>query len=264
MSIIRKIAKTLGRKSTLFNWNEQIRIRIFLFFAVFPFVSGLGQNTPEEFIKKGKFHQEYGQWSDAIKDYTDALAEKAAEMVFKYLRQSFNDPTKESREKMHNASTMAGMAFTNAFLGIDHAMAHKIGAKFHTVHGETVAILLPYVIKYNGVKTPTKFTSFPKYEYYIAEHKYAEIARRLNLPAYTDEEGVYSLVNAVRQLNDDLQIPRSFKDLGIPEKEFLDILDSLADEVYSDQCTTANPRLPLVEEIKQLLLDAYYGNPLYE
>ena len=202
--------------------------------------------------------------SNMASDYTDALAEKAAEMVFKYLRQSFNDPTKESREKMHNASTMAGMAFTNAFLGIDHAMAHKIGAKFHTVHGETVAILLPYVIKYNGVKTPTKFTSFPKYEYYIAEHKYAEIARRLNLPAYTDEEGVYSLVNAVRQLNDDLQIPRSFKDLGIPEKEFLDILDSLADEIYSDQCTTANPRVPLVEEIKQLLLDAYYGNPLYE
>ena len=202
--------------------------------------------------------------SNMASDYTDALSEKAVQLVFQNLRKAYeNGDDKVAREKMHNASTIAGMSFTNAFLGIDHSIAHKIGGEFHITHGETVAILLPYVIKYNGVKNPTKFASFPKYEYYIAERKYADLSRRMGFKAYTDEEGVYSLVTEVRKLADDVGIPKSFKEAGIPEEEFLKKIDELADKAYSDQCTSANPRVPLVEEIKQLLLDSFYGVPLY-
>ena len=163
---------------------------------------------------------------------------------------------------MHNASTIAGMAFTNAFLGVCHSLAHKIGAEFHLPHGRINAILLPYVIKYNGVKDPSKFVSFPKYEYYIADKKYADISRRMNYPAYTNEEGVQSLIREVRKLADDVGIPHSFKEAGIDENEFMAKVDELADMAFSDQCTTANPRLPLVEELKQILIDSYYGKEL--
>ncbi len=201
--------------------------------------------------------------SSMASDYTDGLAEKAAELVFKNLRNAYNDGSnKVAREKMHNASTIAGMAFTNAFLGVSHSMAHKIGAEFHLPHGRINAILLPYVIRYNGVREPSKFVSFPKYEYYIADKKYADISRRMNFPAYTDEEGVWSLIHEVQKLNEDLNIPKSFKDAGIDEKEFMAKVDELADRAFSDQCTTANPRLPLVSEIKQMLIDSYYGNEI--
>ena len=198
--------------------------------------------------------------SNMASDYTDGLAEKATELVFKYLRVAYNDGSnKEAREKMHNASTIAGMAFTNAFLGVCHSMAHKIGAEFHLPHGRINAILLPYVIKYNGVDDPTKFVSFPKYEYYIAKHKYAEISRRMNFPAFTDDEGLESLVKEVDKLRADVGIPKSFKEAGIDEKEFLAKVDMLADRAFEDQCTSANPRVPLVSEIKQIMLDSYYG-----
>ena len=198
--------------------------------------------------------------SNMASDYTDGLAEKATELVFKYLRVAYNDGSnKEAREKMHNASTIAGMAFTNAFLGVCHSMAHKIGAEFHLPHGRINAILLPYVIKYNGVDDPTKFVSFPKYEYYVAKHKYADISRRMNFPAFTDDEGLESLVKEVDKLRADVGIPKSFKEAGIDEKEFLAKVDMLADRAYEDQCTSANPRVPLVNEIKQILLDSYYG-----
>ena len=201
--------------------------------------------------------------SSMASDYTDGLAEKAAELVFKYLRDAYNDGNnKLAREKMHNASTIAGMAFTNAFLGVCHSLAHKIGAEFHLPHGRINAILLPYVIKYNGVKDPSKFVSFPKYEYYIADKKYADISRRMNYPAYTNEEGVQSLIREVRKLADDVGIPHSFKEAGIDENEFMAKVDELADMAFSDQCTTANPRLPLVEELKQILIDSYYGKEL--
>ena len=131
--------------------------------------------------------------SNMASDYTDGLAEKAAELVFKNLREAYNNGNnKVAREKMHNASTIAGMAFTNAFLGINHSIAHKMGAEFHLAHGRINAILLPYVIRYNSSK-PTKFVSFPKYEYFIADQKYADISRRMGFPAYTNEEGVNSL-----------------------------------------------------------------------
>ncbi len=197
--------------------------------------------------------------SNMASDYTDGLAEKAVELVFKNLREAYNHgDNATAREKMHNASTIAGMAFTNAFLGINHSLAHKIGAEFHLPHGRINAILLPYVIRYNSTK-PTKFVSFPKYEYFIADQKYADLSRRMNFPAYGNEEGVNSLITEIKKLNADLNIPKSFQEAGINEQEFLEKVDMLADRAFEDQCTTANPRLPLVEELKQILLDSYYG-----
>jgi len=198
--------------------------------------------------------------SNMASDYTDGLAEKAIELVFKNLRDAYNDGSNQfARERMHNASTIAGMAFTNAFLGINHSIAHKMGAEFHMAHGRINAILLPYVIKYNASK-PSKFVSFPKYEYFIADQKYAEISRKMGFAANTTEEGVNSLIEEINKLNRDLGIEKSFKEAGINEEEFLAKVDMLADRAFEDQCTTANPRLPLVSEIKQIMLDSYYGN----
>ena len=162
---------------------------------------------------------------------------------------------------MHNTSCIAGMAFTNAFLGINHSLAHKIGGEYHVPHGRANAVLLPYVIKYNGTM-PTKFVSFPKYEKYIADEKYANLSRRLGLPAYTNEEGVNSLVRLVQDMLVKLEMPKSFKECGIDENVYMSKVDELAEKAFEDQCTTANPRLPLVSELKQILIDAYYGNEI--
>ena len=198
--------------------------------------------------------------SNMASDFTDGLAEKAIELVFKNLRDAYNDGTNRfARERMHNASTIAGMAFTNAFLGINHSIAHKMGAEFHMAHGRINAILLPYVIKYNASK-PTKFVSFPKYEYFIADQKYAEISRKMGFKSSNVEEGVKSLIEEIKKLNEDLGIEKSFKEAGINEQEFLTKVDMLADRAFEDQCTNANPRLPLVSELKQIMLDSYYGN----
>ena len=197
--------------------------------------------------------------SNMASDYTDGLAEKAVELVLQYLEQAYDDGTnKLAREKMHNASTIAGMAFTNAFLGVNHSMAHKIGAEFHLPHGRINAILLPYVVRYNATK-PTKFVSFPKYEYFIADKKYSEIAKKAGLKAKTVEEGISSLIEKIKEMNEHMNIPKSFQEAGIDEQEFLSKVDMLADRAFEDQCTTANPRVPLVSEIKQILLDSYYG-----
>ena len=197
--------------------------------------------------------------SNMASDYTDGLAEKAVELVFQYLEQAYDDGTnKLAREKMHNASTIAGMAFTNAFLGVNHSIAHKIGAEFHLPHGRINAILLPYVVRYNATK-PTKFVSFPKYEYFIADKKYSEIAKKAGLKAKTVEEGISSLIEKIKEMNEHMNIPKSFKEAGIEEQDFLAKVDMLADRAFEDQCTTANPRVPLVSEIKQILLDSYYG-----
>ena len=197
--------------------------------------------------------------SNMASDYTDGLAEKAVELVFKYLEQAYDNGTnKLAREKMHNASTIAGMAFTNAFLGVNHSMAHKIGAEFHLPHGRINAILLPYVVRYNATK-PTKFVSFPKYEYFIADRKYYEMAKKVGLKAETKEEGISSLIEKIKEMNAHMNIPKSFQEAGIEEQEFLSKVDMLADRAFEDQCTTANPRVPLVSEIKQILLDSYYG-----
>lgn len=190
-------------------------------------------------------------------DYTDALALQAIKMLFKYLPIAYEEPNNEkAREKMHNASCMAGMAFTNAFLGINHSLAHKIGGQFHVPHGRANAILLPHVIRYNAA-TPSKFTAYPKYEYPVADRKYQEIAQALGLPAANPQEGVESLVNAVEGLRARLNIPANFNEYGIAEGDFIKHLDTLALNAFDDQCTGANPRYPLVEELKEILIKAY-------
>ena len=200
--------------------------------------------------------------SNMASDYTDGLAVKAIELVYEYLERSYNDKEDVlAKEKMHNASTIAGMAFSNAFLGLNHSIAHKIGGEYHVPHGRANAILLPYVIKYNAT-LPSKLVSFPKYETFIADKKYADVARRLGLKAKTTEEGVNSLIKAIQDLMKRLNMHTSFKEEGIDEKEYMAKLDELADKAFGDQCTTANPKLPLVEEIKQILIDAYYGNEI--
>jgi acetaldehyde dehydrogenase/alcohol dehydrogenase len=193
-------------------------------------------------------------------DYTDALAIKAIQLVFRYLPDAYkNGEDQVAREKMHNASTIAGMAFTNAFLGINHSMAHKLGGEFNIPHGRANAVLLPYVIEYNGVESPTKFVSFPKYEHYVAADKYAEIANAIGLRFNTIQEGVKALADAVRGLMKEVNIPLTIKDCGVEKDKFEQKVDYLAVKAFEDQCTTANPRLPLIEELAEIYRKAYTG-----
>lgn len=197
--------------------------------------------------------------SNMANDYTDGLAIKAIQLVFEYLPKAYHNGNDElAREKMHNASTIAGMAFSNAFLGINHSLAHKLGGAFNIAHGRANAVLLPHVIRYNATK-PTKFAPFPKYEHYKADERYAEIAKALGLPARTTEEGVQSLIDAIIKLAKTLEIPMSLKENGIPRDEFEQKVAELADRAFEDQCTTANPRLPLVTELEEIYRKAYDG-----
>ena len=193
-------------------------------------------------------------------DYTDALAMKAIQMVFEYLPKSYKGANtaegKEAREKMHNASCIAGMAFANAFLGVNHSLAHKLGSEFHIPHGRANAILLPHVIEYNATM-PSKFAAFPKYKSFVADKKYAEIAKALGLKANTTEEGVKSLVEAVRNLMKELNMPMTVQACGIEEETYFAAIERLALDAFDDQCTPANPRLPLVSELVQIYKDIY-------
>ncbi|WP_080844732.1 bifunctional acetaldehyde-CoA/alcohol dehydrogenase [Cytobacillus gottheilii] len=190
-------------------------------------------------------------------DYTDGLAIKAIQLVFDYLPKAYRNGADEvAREKMHNASTIAGMAFANAFLGINHSLAHKLGAEFHIAHGRANAILMPHVIRYNAVK-PKKFTAFPKYERFIADERYAEIARTLGLPARTTEEGVNSLIQAVCDLAKELEIPMTLQGNGVNKEMFENRVDFLAERAFEDQCTTANPKLPLITELAEIYRQAW-------
>lgn len=196
-------------------------------------------------------------------DFTDGMALQAIRLIFDNLAQSVNgdpaDPaTKDAREKMHNAGTIAGMAFGNAFLGIVHAMAHVIGSTYHLVHGRTNATLLPHVIRYNGT-VPTKLTSWPKYEHYVAPERFAQIARSLGLPAETPEQGVESYALAVEALRSKVGIPASFAAQGVDEVEFISRLDEVAMGAYEDQCAPANPRMPMIDDMKDLMTAAFYG-----
>jgi len=194
-------------------------------------------------------------------DYTDALAIKALEMVFRYLRRSYQNPEdREAREKMHNASCMAGMAFTNAFLGINHSLAHKLGAEFGISHGRANAVLLPYVIAYNA-SPPGKFTSFPQYEYFRAPEKYREAASYLGLPAKDSGEGIISLMGEVKRLTVDLDMPVNLSGLGISRDKFAGMVDYIAEEAFDDQVTGTNPRSPLISELADLCRLAF-GPPL--
>lgn len=195
--------------------------------------------------------------STMASDYSDALALKAIELVFKYLPVAYhNGKDKLAREKMHNASCIAGMAFTNAFLGINHSLAHKIGGEFHVPHGRANGIFLPFVIQYNSQK-PTKFVSFPKYEHYVAPEKYRRIAEFLGLPASTVKEGVNSLIGQIRNLMKEINIPFFFYELGINRDEYYRKIPQIAELAFEDQVTITNPRLPLISELEELLRAAY-------
>jgi acetaldehyde dehydrogenase / alcohol dehydrogenase len=197
--------------------------------------------------------------SNMANDYTDGLAMKAIQLVFEYLPRAYQNGKDElAREKMHNASTIAGMAFANAFLGINHSLAHKLGAEFHIPHGRANTILMPHVIRYNAAK-PKKFTAFPKYEYFIADQRYAEIARMLGLPARTTEEGVESLVQAIVKLAKQLDMPMSIEACGVSKQEFESKVEKLAELAFEDQCTTSNPKLPLVSDLVHIYRQAFKG-----
>lgn len=192
-------------------------------------------------------------------DYTNGLAIKAIELIFKYLPRSYENPNDTvAREKVHNASCIAGMAFTNAFLGINHSLAHKLGGEFNIPHGRANAVLLPYVIEYNSQK-PTKFTIFPKYGEFVADYRYAQIARQLGFGGSTQEEQIANLIKAVRDLMRKLNLPMSIKECGVDEAAFMAAVPSLAERAFEDQCTTANPRFPLVSELEEIYRKAYYG-----
>ena len=192
-------------------------------------------------------------------DYTNGLAIKAIELVFKYLPRSYENPNDvEAREKMHNASCIAGMAFTNAFLGINHSLAHKLGGEYHIPHGRANAVLLPYVVDYNSHK-PTKFASWPKYGKFMAAYRYAQVSRYLGFGGATEREQVDNLIKAIRDLMKRVNIPMSIKECGVDESEFMSKLPKLAEKAFEDQCTTANPRYPLVSELEEIYRKAYYG-----
>lgn len=188
-------------------------------------------------------------------DYTDPLALSAVKTVFEYLEKSYNGD-EQAREKMHNASTIAGMAFTNAFLGINHSLAHKLGNAFNIPHGRANAILLPHVIAYNAEK-PEKFPSFPKANVFKAEQRYAEIAKFVGIEGKTDMELVANFIKAVKNLAKKINIPMSVKECGIAEKDYRAKIKDLAYKAFEDQCTTANPRYPLVVDIEKIYNDIY-------
>ncbi|WP_179951083.1 bifunctional acetaldehyde-CoA/alcohol dehydrogenase [Xylanimonas oleitrophica] len=193
-------------------------------------------------------------------DFTDGLALHAIKLVFENIEKSVTEGGEavEAREKMHNAATIAGMAFGNAFLGIVHAMSHTVGATFKLVHGRTNAIFLPYAVRYNGL-VPGKVTGWPKAEKYVAPERFQQIAKHLGLPASTPQEGVESYARAVRELADKIGIERSFAAQGVSEKDFVGGLDTLAMRAYEDQCAPANPRLPMLQDMKDIMVAAYYG-----
>ncbi len=201
---------------------------------------------------------------------SDGQAVEAARLVLKYLPRSYEKGAEDprAREKMHYAATLAGMAFANAFLGLCHSMAHKLGGHYHVAHGLANALLLPYVIQYNATEKPTKQGLFPQYRYPFVSQRYAQLADILGLTAglaADDVDGkVRRLIEAVQDLKDKVNIPHSIQEAGVDEKAFLEGLDALSEEAFDDQCTGANARYPLIPEIKELFLKAYYGKPLFE
>ena len=189
-------------------------------------------------------------------DYTRGLSLQAIKLVFDYLEKSVKTPDMESREKMHNASTMAGMAFANAFLGICHSVAHKIGGEYGIPHGRTNAILLPHIIRYNA-KDPQKHAMFPKYDFFRADTDYADIARFLGLKGNTTAELVEALASAVYKLGIATGIEMNWQSQGLTKKQMVAEIDHLAEKAYEDQCTTANPKQPLISELKAIIEIAY-------
>ena len=194
-------------------------------------------------------------------EYTDALAIESLKNIFKYLPRAYdngaNDP--EAREKMANAATMAGMAFANAFLGVCHSMAHKLGAFHHLPHGVANALMINIVLRFNSAEVPVKMGTFPQYDHPHTLERYAKVSRALGFGGNTDEEALENLIKAIEELKEKIGIKKTIKDYGVDEKDFLDRLDEMTEQAFDDQCTGANPRLPLMSEIKDMYLEAYYG-----
>lgn len=194
-------------------------------------------------------------------DFTDGLAIRSLQMIFEYLPRAYdngpNDP--EAREKMAHAATMAGMAFANAFLGVCHSMAHKLGAFHHLPHGVANALMIDYVLEFNAAEVPAKMGTFPQYDHPHTLARYAEVADALGIKGRTDEDKLKGLIKKIDELKEYCGIKKTIKDYGVDEKYFLDTLDDMVEQAFDDQCTGANPRLPLMSEIKDMYLRAYYG-----
>ena len=194
-------------------------------------------------------------------EYTDGLAIESLKNIFKYLPRAYengaNDP--EAREKMANAATMAGMAFANAFLGVCHSMAHKLGAFHHIPHGIANALMIDLVLRFNSAEVPNKMGTFPQYDHPHTLRRYAEVAENLGMGGANDEESLENLIKAIDELKEKIGIKKTIKDYGVDEKYFLEKLDEMSEQAFDDQCTGANPRYPLISEIKDMYLKAYYG-----
>ena len=194
-------------------------------------------------------------------DYTDGLALRSMKMIFEYLPRAYdngpNDPV--AREKMANAATMAGMAFANAFLGVCHSMAHKLGAFHHLPHGVANALMIDEVLRFNAAEVPAKMGTFPQYDHPHTLARYAEVADALGIGGASDEEKLENLIARIDELKERVGIRKTIRDYGVDEKDFLDRLDDMVEQAFDDQCTGANPRYPLMSEIKQMYLNAYYG-----
>lgn len=200
-------------------------------------------------------------------NFSDGQALEALRLIFKYLPSSYNEGAQNpmAREKMHYAATIAGMAFANAFLGVCHSMAHKLGAMYGIAHGLANALLISYVIEYNATDNPVKQGLMPQYRYPFVKGRYVKIADFLHIGTEFGEDKdakIKALIEAIEEMKTKLNIPKSIKDLGISEKEFMDNLDKLSELAFDDQCTTGNPRYPLIEEIKEMYKKAYYGEPI--
>lgn len=194
-------------------------------------------------------------------DFTDGLAVRALQTIFAYLPRAYdngaNDPV--AREKMANAATMAGMAFANAFLGVCHSMAHKLGAFYHLPHGVANALMISEVLRFNAAEAPAKMGTFPQYDHPHTLRRYAEVAEALGVAGDTDEEKLAGLIEKIESLKARVGIKPSIRDYGVDEGEFLARLDEMSEQAFDDQCTGANPRYPLISEIRQMYLNAYYG-----
>lgn len=194
-------------------------------------------------------------------DYTDGLAVQALKVIFKYLPSAYENGSTDviAREKMANAATMAGMAFANAFLGVCHSMAHKLGAFHHLPHGVANALMIDEVIRFNSSEAPAKMGTFSQYDHPKTKRRYAEVAESLGIEGKNDDEKVKNLIAAIDELKEKVGIKKTIKDYGIDEQDFLNRLDDMVEQAFDDQCTGANPRYPLMSEIKQMYLNAYYG-----
>lgn len=197
--------------------------------------------------------------------FTDSMAKEGISEIFKYLPRAYKfgatDP--EAREHMAHAATLAGISFANAFLGIDHSLGHKLGAYHHLPHGYCVSLMLTRVMKFNAGEKPTKMGTFPQYKYPHTLRRYCEIAEMLGITGKTDEIKFQKLVDKITALQAEIELPLTIKDAGVDETKFLENIDQMSEDAFNDQCTGANPRYPLISEMKELYLQAYYGEEVY-